>query len=401
MRTTGRGRWECVLWSSQLGGLGQILCGRVRRGVIWLTLTVVINVFIVLSLVFPRQVGFPLIAGGIVLAILLWIAVVVDAYRCGRRQEPESMPVDTNPAWRAAFLSSLIPGLGQLTLRKYRAALIFFGICIMIPLLPTLLYGLADPFCVPLLGLSFPSHEILLMLVTPVAAMAVLRPLLRLARTGKADSESPGFRVPRTLVILILLTTVFIPVGHHALGRVDRSAPTGSMEPTLTGHDVSLGWRLPLWSRDPRRGEIVYAWSGQQFIHKRVVGLPGDVIGLHGTHITVNGREVHLRQDNREDICYSYSPENNVLPLILRTSYRVPPNSFFLLGDNWAGSYDSRYYGAVPREHLGAIVTRTLWPPKHARTLDRHRLRLVRIPKHPSVSEGPHLLAPGTVIKEN
>jgi signal peptidase I len=41
----------------------------------------------------------------------------------------------------------------------------------------------------------------------------------------------------------------------------------------------------------------------------------------------------------------------------------IPPGQYFMMGDNRAGSCDSRMWGTVPRHDLIGKVIGTYWPP--------------------------------------
>lgn len=83
---------------------------------------------------------------------------------------------------------------------------------------------------------------------------------------------------------------------------------------------------------------------------KRIVGLPGDEIQIDksGT-IYRNNEEVSFDGINNE----TYSSE-----LI----YKVPKDSYFVLGDNRVNSQDSRIFGFVPVNNLIGKATYRVYP---------------------------------------
>lgn len=90
--------------------------------------------------------------------------------------------------------------------------------------------------------------------------------------------------------------------------------------------------------------------SDRTFV-KRVVGLPGDRIALEGGHVVRNGRPV------REPYAQACAEAECRLSEIT-----VPPDSFYVLGDNRDGSDDSRYWGPVRNEWLIGRAVATYWP---------------------------------------
>ena len=158
--------------------------------------------------------------------------------------------------------------------------------------------------------------------------------------------------------------------------------PSESMENTLLIGDYLLVdkvhyanggfWgRLLPYSRI-RRGEIIvfrYPVHPSQHFVKRVIGLPGDHIRLVNKQVWVNGRPIGeqyvvfrspVRDYYRDDF-----PDLNYLSpnvearwwLQMRTLVHggelvVPPDQYFVLGDNRDESLDSRYWGFVPRQNI-------------------------------------------------
>ena len=82
---------------------------------------------------------------------------------------------------------------------------------------------------------------------------------------------------------------------------------------------------------------------------KRVIGLPGDTISMIRGNVFIDG--VMLEEP------YLTKKDGDALAPTL-----VPPNSYFVLGDNRGGSSDSRHWGPVPLENIVGKVSLRYWP---------------------------------------
>lgn len=134
-----------------------------------------------------------------------------------------------------------------------------------------------------------------------------------------------------------------------------RVIPSGSMEDTLLigdhllvsriGYDVEIPFTRFHWSlwRDPVRQQVIVfrpPFPGHDYI-KRVIGVPGDVLEIKQGVVWVNGKPL-----DEPYLARPMNPMENFGPVT------VPPNSYFVMGDNRGNSYDSRFWGFVPREGL-------------------------------------------------
>ncbi len=176
--------------------------------------------------------------------------------------------------------------------------------------------------------------------------------------------------------------------------------PSGSMMPTLVIGDFILvnkftyGIRLPVINRKiiglntPQRGDVmVFRYPPDPSLDyiKRVVGLPGDRVEYYGKRLSINGVPVPERQIDdylsRERMQYSLrfverlgQTEHEILvdgdstglpafarafPHAANCNYNsqgfacvVPPNHYFMMGDNRDNSSDSRVWGFVPDENI-------------------------------------------------
>jgi signal peptidase I len=93
--------------------------------------------------------------------------------------------------------------------------------------------------------------------------------------------------------------------------------------------------------------------SGTAFI-KRVVGLPGDRIAIHGGHVYRNGiRE----KDSYTAACTGGSACD------FQGTITLPREEYFMMGDNRGDSDDSRYWGPIRKSWIIGKAFLTYWPP--------------------------------------
>ena len=165
--------------------------------------------------------------------------------------------------------------------------------------------------------------------------------------------ENPWLEGLKTIGLSAVLA-----IGIRQFVAEARYIPSGSMLPTLQINDRLIVDKLSYRFNIPQRGDIVVfsptSTLEKQNFHdafiKRVIGLPGDKVEVNGGRVYVNDQA--LRENYiEEDPQYQWGPQT------------VPTGSYLVLGDNRNNSYDSHYWGFVPREKIiGRAVVR-FWPP--------------------------------------
>ena len=148
------------------------------------------------------------------------------------------------------------------------------------------------------------------------------------------------------------------------------SIPSGSMEPTLLVGDYLLvnklayGIRNPITNNvwislgTPQRGDVavfIYPQSPDKDYIKRIIGLPGDRIQIINKKLHINGQLTHIPPlSDDPDAPRAVYQEEEITPTE-RDNFGpvvVPPDSYFVMGDNRDRSYDSRFWGFVPMKDL-------------------------------------------------
>ncbi len=144
--------------------------------------------------------------------------------------------------------------------------------------------------------------------------------------------------------------------------------PTGSMEENLLigdhllvnkfvfGPAVSPVERALLPIGTIGRGDVVvfkYPEEPERDFIKRVIGLPGETIELREKKVYVDGKPLEEPYAHYLQGPGDISDLHEITSFDVRERYgpvTVPPNQYFVMGDNRDNSQDSRYWGFLPRE---------------------------------------------------
>ena len=185
---------------------------------------------------------------------------------------------------------------------------------------------------------------------------------------------------------MIVAVALGLALGIQAFLVKPFRIPSESMVPTLSINQRVLVDRVSFRFSDPHRGDIVVfkppegadlnrcgvdnpdnqpcprpteGKSDTNFI-KRIVGEPGDRISVSRGRVVLNGEVqeesfAHLSAD-----CPTCNMEKEIT---------VPPDHYFMMGDNRGASADSREWGPVPKEWIIGNAFATYWPPRKIGTL--------------------------------
>jgi signal peptidase I len=173
-----------------------------------------------------------------------------------------------------------------------------------------------------------------------------------------------AFRIPSGSMENTLLIGDFLFVNKAAYG--------GTLEIPLTGIRLLS---VPGYSRAHRDGIVIFRSVEDSTpnldIVKRVIGEPGDTLRMVRDTIIRNGRRLeepyalHIGSAPIDIPQQLAQMRERQLPHFIGTDaahYRpdthnwgpivVPPDSFWVMGDNRDDSYDSRFWGFLPRSHI-------------------------------------------------
>ena len=174
-----------------------------------------------------------------------------------------------------------------------------------------------------------------------------------------------GTKIQREIIAWFWVALVFLLI-NGTLGQA-RVIPSGSMENTLligdhlimsrVGYDAGVPFtnlHVPLW-RNPKRQQIIifkppFAPDQPDFV-KRTIGLPGDIVDIRGGSVWINGHKLNedYTTGPSEPAPSGQAPTGYT---DIKFPYQVPADCYFAMGDNRGNSYDSRFWGCVPRKDI-------------------------------------------------
>ena len=116
-----------------------------------------------------------------------------------------------------------------------------------------------------------------------------------------------------------------------------------SMYPTLEEGDIMILNKTAYYFNKPKRFDIVVVDMPNEYLIKRVIGLPGEHIEYKNNTLYVDGKKIE------ENFKHGKTDDFNIKEL---GSDTVPSGYYLVLGDNRGNSLDSRELGFMKEEQL-------------------------------------------------
>lgn len=173
-----------------------------------------------------------------------------------------------------------------------------------------------------------------------------------------------SFAMLLVAAIICGVLSISIAISIRGFAFEPFSSASGSMVPTIQIGDQVVANKLVYRIREPARGDIVIFKSPldrHQYLIKRVVAVGGDSIEIRDKTVFINDTPIddpwghHLDPQIIPQSGDEGGKRGNLAPIVL------PPETYFLLGDNRNESKDSRDWGAIKREDIKGKVSVIYW----------------------------------------
>lgn len=143
-----------------------------------------------------------------------------------------------------------------------------------------------------------------------------------------------------TIVLCIILVRTFICTPINVNGT--------SMSTTLKDGDIMLLNKIGMKTNGLKRFDIVVIRTNNNFLIKRIIGLPGETISYQDEKLYINGK---VLEDE-----YNLNETGDFDPI------EIGDNEYFVMGDNRNVSKDSRLIGTVEKEDIIGKTNLIIFP---------------------------------------
>lgn len=171
--------------------------------------------------------------------------------------------------------------------------------------------------------------------------------------SGKAAERKRPLFEPRywlrDSILVILVGLIFILFLYQPV-----QVEGNSMLPRLENHERIFVSRLAFKLEPIHRDDIIvfrYPRDPQKYFIKRVIGLPGEWVGIRNGRVYINGKPLHESFIPRSDLGHE-----DGAPVL------VPPGHYYVLGDHRGFSNDSRSWGMLDRRLIYGKAVFAYWP---------------------------------------
>ncbi len=160
-----------------------------------------------------------------------------------------------------------------------------------------------------------------------------------------------------TSKLVLISLVIIIPLRYYVIQPF--FVLGASMEPSFENGDYLIVDEISYRLNKPERGDVIvfkYPYDTKQYYIKRIVGLPGEIIGFR------NGKIIIKNKDNPKGFFLDEKYILNEKETFGGGEVKLGYDEYFVLGDNRGASSDSRRWGPLKDKFLIGKVAVRVFP---------------------------------------
>ncbi len=151
----------------------------------------------------------------------------------------------------------------------------------------------------------------------------------------------------KEILSYIIIIIVVLLIKHYIITPIKVNG--NSMNNTLKDKDIMILDKISYRFQEIKRFDIVVVKKGNDYLIKRVIGLPGETVEYRNNKLYINGKNI--------DEKFIHEKTNDFI-----MEEKIPDDCYFVVGDNRPVSNDSRYIGVINKKDILGKTSLVIFP---------------------------------------
>ena len=151
----------------------------------------------------------------------------------------------------------------------------------------------------------------------------------------------------KEILSYIIIIVVVLLIKHYVITPIKVNG--NSMNNTLKNKDIMILDKISYRFQEIERFDIVVIKKGNDYLIKRVIGMPGETVEYKNNKLYINGKNI--------DEKFIHEKTNDFI-----MEEKIPDDCYFVVGDNRPVSNDSRYIGVINKKDILCKTSLVIFP---------------------------------------
>lgn len=151
----------------------------------------------------------------------------------------------------------------------------------------------------------------------------------------------------KEILSYIIIIVVVLLIKHYVITPIKVNG--NSMNNTLKNKDIMILDKISYRFQEIERFDIVVIKKGNDYLIKRVIGMPGETVEYKNNKLYINGKNIDEKFIHEKTIDFIMED-------------KIPDDCYFVVGDNRPVSNDSRYIGVINKKDILGKTSLVIFP---------------------------------------